>query len=65
MLQVKEWSIHVLASDMATVALSTAVPALVQISIHDVNDEPPKFEKETYDAILSLPTVEGTNILFT
>uniref|UniRef100_A0A915BTF9 Cadherin domain-containing protein n=1 Tax=Parascaris univalens TaxID=6257 RepID=A0A915BTF9_PARUN len=59
---VKEWSIHVLASDMATVALSTTVPALVKISIRDVNDESPKFEKDTYDAVLSLPTVEGVVI---
>ncbi|VDK74277.1 unnamed protein product [Anisakis simplex] len=44
---------------MAAVPLTSAVPALVRIAIRDVNDEPPQFIKESFNAILTLPTVNG------
>lgn len=60
MLKVKNWSFYIQASDSGSSALSSAVPALVQVTVQDVNDMPPAFNKKEYNAHLLLPTLKGS-----
>ncbi|EJD75084.1 cadherin domain-containing protein [Loa loa] len=62
--KVKRWSFYVQASDSAPQMLTSPVPALVEITILDMNDMPPSFTQKQYNATLFLPTLKGTTVCY-
>uniref|UniRef100_A0A183F099 CA domain-containing protein n=1 Tax=Gongylonema pulchrum TaxID=637853 RepID=A0A183F099_9BILA len=58
--KVKQWSFYVQASDFGSSTLTSALPALVHVTVRDVNDVPPKFVSKNYTANLLLPTLKGS-----
>uniref|UniRef100_A0AAF5PQC7 Cadherin domain-containing protein n=2 Tax=Wuchereria bancrofti TaxID=6293 RepID=A0AAF5PQC7_WUCBA len=62
--KVKHWSFYVQASDSAPQVLTSPVPALVEIVVLDMNDEPPSFIQEYYNATLFLPTLKNTTVCY-
>ncbi|KAL4002923.1 Cadherin domain family protein [Acanthocheilonema viteae] len=62
--KIKYWSFYVQASDSAPQMLASPVPALVAITVVDMNDMPPIFIQKQYNATLLLPTLKGTTICY-
>uniref|UniRef100_A0A0K0DCV7 Cadherin domain protein n=1 Tax=Angiostrongylus cantonensis TaxID=6313 RepID=A0A0K0DCV7_ANGCA len=56
---VKEWIFYVQASDMGEPRLSSPVPAMIIVSVLDINDEKPVFTMSIYEVDLILPVVAG------
>ncbi|VDM52768.1 unnamed protein product [Angiostrongylus costaricensis] len=56
---VKEWMFYVQASDMGEPRLSSPVPAMVVVSVLDINDQKPVFTMSIYEVDLLLPVVAG------
>lgn len=50
---------HVSVHDSGSRPLMARSPALVKVSVQDINDSPPVFAEEDYEASLLLPTFEG------
>ncbi|PIO53723.1 cadherin domain protein, partial [Teladorsagia circumcincta] len=55
--KMKEWIFYVQASDMGEPVRSSPIPAMVQVTVLDTNDQKPVFTKAKYDVDLILPTV--------
>ncbi|XP_035389998.1 protocadherin Fat 3a isoform X2 [Electrophorus electricus] len=54
---------HVGVRDSGRPQLSAEHPAEVTIQVQDINDCPPQFSQESYEAVLLLPTYEGVEAL--
>lgn len=59
----RHFRFEVMASDLGIPSLSAYVPALVEITVTDVNDEKPVFERNEYHADLILPTYSGVRVV--
>lgn len=57
--QQAEYRLSVDVSDCGLPRLPAGQPALVTVRVSDVNDSPPRFEHELYNASLLLPTYRG------
>uniref|UniRef100_A0A0R3RJ46 Cadherin n=1 Tax=Elaeophora elaphi TaxID=1147741 RepID=A0A0R3RJ46_9BILA len=62
--KIKQWSFYVQASDSAAQMRTSPVPALVEITIVDMNDMAPTFIHNHYNATLLLPTLKDTTICY-
>ncbi|VDN03543.1 unnamed protein product [Thelazia callipaeda] len=60
--KVKQWSFYVQASDSAPSMLTSPVPALVQVTIQDINDVAPTFAQNHYNTTLLLPTLRNATV---
>lgn len=58
-----EYNFTVEVSDCGQPRLSAQQPAMVSIRVSDVNDSPPRFEHEQYNASLLLPTYTGVRVV--
>ncbi|KAK8777746.1 hypothetical protein V5799_020911, partial [Amblyomma americanum] len=58
-----EYNFTVEVSDCGQPRLSAQQPAMVSIRVSDVNDSPPRFEHEQYNASLLLPTYAGVRVV--
>ncbi|XP_030632872.1 protocadherin Fat 3a isoform X2 [Chanos chanos] len=54
---------HVSVRDSGRPQLSAERPAEVTVQVQDVNDCPPRFSQDSYEAVLLLPTYEGVEAL--
>ncbi|CDW55955.1 protocadherin Fat 1 [Trichuris trichiura] len=54
---------HVMATDVSDSGLQSRSPAMVVVRIEDSNDNPPKFVKDLFQAIVHLPTAPGVPAL--
>ncbi|MCP9259219.1 BMA-PRK-1 [Dirofilaria immitis] len=62
--KIKHWSFYIQASDSAPLMLTSAVPALVEIAVIDMNDMAPSFIQKHYNTTLFLPTLKGTTVCY-
>uniref|UniRef100_A0A915PC44 Uncharacterized protein n=1 Tax=Setaria digitata TaxID=48799 RepID=A0A915PC44_9BILA len=62
--KIKHWSFYIQASDSGSLMLTSTVPALVEITVLDMNDVPPSFTQKRYNATLLLPTLKGTTVCY-
>ncbi|CAH1776950.1 unnamed protein product [Owenia fusiformis] len=60
---VPEYSFTVQVVDLGKPSLTSEVPAKVTIHIDDVNDSPPKFKQDIYEATVYLPTFTDISVL--
>ncbi|XP_037402670.1 protocadherin Fat 3a isoform X1 [Pygocentrus nattereri] len=54
---------HVSVRDSGRPQLSAERPAEVTVQVRDINDCPPQFSQDSYEAVLLLPTYEGVEAL--
>ncbi|XP_023209477.1 protocadherin Fat 1-like, partial [Centruroides sculpturatus] len=60
--EINEFIFTVQVVDHGWPQLSAEVPAIVHVSVININDRPPVFEKSIYSTVLLLPTYEGVLI---
>lgn len=58
-----EYNLTVEVSDCGQPRLSAGQPASVTVRVSDINDSPPRFEHELYNASLLLPTYRGVRLV--
>lgn len=59
---VASYTFHVQVSDTGRPKLSARGPASIHINVTDVNDTPPQFDHQYYNATLLLPTYQGVKV---
>ncbi|XP_066522855.1 protocadherin Fat 3a isoform X2 [Hoplias malabaricus] len=57
------FSLHVSVRDSGRPQLSAEHPAEVTVQVRDINDCPPQFSQDSYEAVLLLPTYEGVEAM--